>query len=203
MCPRCRSTDVRWEPTSGTRHASGRSSSRTRRCCPRSRAVAPYNAIVVELDEDPTIRFVGNLVASADGAINEIDPATIAIGEPVRVVFHQIDDVTLPAGSEPDLRPRARGFAGSLHGPATWRRPRPLRPGRQRTEGSGPLSVVRSDDGRGGAHRRTESTTRHALGAVVLGAPPPGPRRPAPDHPDRYRRDPDHPVRHRSPARSR
>ena len=49
--------------------------------------VAPYNAIVVELDEDPTIRFVGNLVASADGAINEIDPATIEIGEPVRVVF--------------------------------------------------------------------------------------------------------------------
>ena len=28
---------------------------------------APYNAIIVELDEDPTIRFVGNLVASADG----------------------------------------------------------------------------------------------------------------------------------------
>jgi uncharacterized OB-fold protein len=57
---------------------------------------APYNAIIVELDDDPTIRFAGNLVASADGPINEIDPATIAIGERVRVVFHQIDDVALP-----------------------------------------------------------------------------------------------------------
>ncbi len=58
--------------------------------------VAPYNAIIVELEEDPAIRFVGNLVASADGEINEIDPATITIGEPVQVVFHQIEDVTLP-----------------------------------------------------------------------------------------------------------
>ena len=58
--------------------------------------LAPYNVIVVALDEDPTIRFVGNLLASPDGAINEIDPATIEIGEPVRVVFQQIEDVTLP-----------------------------------------------------------------------------------------------------------
>jgi uncharacterized OB-fold protein len=57
---------------------------------------APYNAIIVELEEDPLIRFAGNLVASADGDINEIDPATIEIGQPVRVVFHQIDDVFLP-----------------------------------------------------------------------------------------------------------
>ena len=58
--------------------------------------VAPYNAIVVELDEDPTIRFAGNLVASADGAINEIDPATIEIGEPVASCSTQIEDVVLP-----------------------------------------------------------------------------------------------------------
>ena len=58
--------------------------------------VAPYNAIIVELEEDPLIRFAGNLVARADGAINEIDPATIEIGEAVSVVFHQIEDVYLP-----------------------------------------------------------------------------------------------------------
>ena len=46
--------------------------------------VAPYNAIIVELEEDPLIRFAGNLVTSADGEINEIDPATIEIGEPVQ-----------------------------------------------------------------------------------------------------------------------
>jgi uncharacterized protein len=95
MCPQCRSTQVRWEPTSG----------RARiwsfivphpPLLPAFAAVAPYNAIVVELEEDPGIRFVGNLVANADGEINEIDPATITIGENVRVVFHRIDDVTLP-----------------------------------------------------------------------------------------------------------
>jgi hypothetical protein len=58
--------------------------------------LAPYNAIVVALDEDPAIRFVGNLVVSAEGAINEVDPASIEIGEPVRVVFAAVEDVHLP-----------------------------------------------------------------------------------------------------------
>jgi uncharacterized OB-fold protein len=49
--------------------------------------IAPYNVIVVALDEDPTIRMVGNLVTGPDGAIDEIDPATIEIGRAVRVVF--------------------------------------------------------------------------------------------------------------------
>lgn len=58
---------------------------------------APYNVVIVEVDEDPTIRFCGNLVASADGAIGEIDPATISIGEPVTVVFPPaVEDVVLP-----------------------------------------------------------------------------------------------------------
>jgi uncharacterized protein len=95
MCPQCRSTQVRWEPTSGR----GRIWSFIvphPPLLPAFAAVAPYNAIVVELEEDPGIRFVGNLVANADGEINEIDPATITIGENVRVVFHRIDDVTLP-----------------------------------------------------------------------------------------------------------
>ena len=58
--------------------------------------LAPYNVVVVALDEDPQLRLVGNLVASSDGAINEIDPATIRIGEPVRVVFQKVEDVHLP-----------------------------------------------------------------------------------------------------------
>jgi uncharacterized OB-fold protein len=95
MCPYCQSTAVRWEPTSGR----GRIWSFIvphPPLLPAFAAVAPYNAIIVELEEDPMIRFAGNLVASTDGEINEIDPATIVIGEPVRVVFHQIDDVSLP-----------------------------------------------------------------------------------------------------------
>ena len=48
---------------------------------------APYNVILVALAEDPAIRLVGNLVASEGGEVNEIDPATIEIGTPVRVIF--------------------------------------------------------------------------------------------------------------------
>ena len=95
MCPKCRSTAVRWEPTSGR----GRVWSFIvphPPLLPAFAEYAPYNAIVVELEEDPSIRFAGNLVTSADGEINEIDPATITIGEPVRVVFAPIDDVALP-----------------------------------------------------------------------------------------------------------
>lgn len=95
MCPRCRSIDDTWIPVSGRAtiwsfivvHPP---------VLPAYAELAPYNAIVVALDEDPTIRFVGNLLASAHAAINEIDPTTIEIGEPVRVVFQIVDDVTLP-----------------------------------------------------------------------------------------------------------
>ena len=95
MCPRCRSIAVDWVPTSGTGtiwsfivpHPP---------LLPAYAELAPYNAIVVALDDDPTIRFVGNLVNGPDGAINEIDPATITIGERVRVVFAPVDDVFLP-----------------------------------------------------------------------------------------------------------
>ncbi|MFT4519852.1 MAG: putative OB-fold protein [Halioglobus sp.] len=59
--------------------------------------LAPYNAIVVALDEDPTIRMVGNLVAQAGGAINAIAASDIEIGTAVQLVFESInDDITLP-----------------------------------------------------------------------------------------------------------
>ena len=86
MCPACRSLNVVWEPTSGL----GRIWSFVVAHPPLLAAYdaqAPYNVIVVELDENPSIRFVGNLVSSADGRLDEVDPATIRIGDAVRVVF--------------------------------------------------------------------------------------------------------------------
>ncbi len=59
-------------------------------------ALSPYNVVLVTLEEASDLRLVGNLVASADGAIDEIDPATIVIGEPVRAVFADVDGVALP-----------------------------------------------------------------------------------------------------------
>jgi len=63
---------------------------------PAYQEFAPYNVITVALDDDPRLRLVGNLVARSDGPINEVDPSTIRIGEAVRVVFQQVDDVFLP-----------------------------------------------------------------------------------------------------------
>ena len=100
MCPHCRSTEVRWDVTSGR----GRVWSFIvphPPLLPAFSEVAPYNAIVVELEEDPLIRFAGNLVASADAPINSVDPATIEIGEPVQVVFAPVDDVFLPRWVRP------------------------------------------------------------------------------------------------------
>jgi len=95
MCPACRSLEIRWEPASGRAtvwsfvvpHPP---------LLPAYAAIAPYNVIVVALDEDPSIRMIGNLLAAPDGALNGLDPASIRIGEPVRVVFQTVDDVTLP-----------------------------------------------------------------------------------------------------------
>lgn len=86
MCPFCRSTTRHWETVSGrgtlwsyvVPHPP---------LLPAYAELAPYNVIVVALDEDPTIRLVGNLLARADGPINEVDPVSIEIGEPVSVVF--------------------------------------------------------------------------------------------------------------------
>lgn len=95
MCPRCRSLKFRWDEMSGrgtiwsfiVPHPP---------LLPAYQELAPYNVIVVTLDEDPTLRMVGNLVADPDGPINEVDPATITIGDPVRAVFQRVEDVVLP-----------------------------------------------------------------------------------------------------------
>ena len=97
--PACRSTAAKWVPTSGRGNVWSFIVPHPP-LLPAYAEVAPYNAIIVELEEDPTIRFAGNLVASAEGEINEIDPATIEIGETVRVVFTPKEDVVLPAGYE-------------------------------------------------------------------------------------------------------
>lgn len=96
MCPACRSLDAEWKAMSGrgtvwsfvVPHPP---------LLPAYAALAPYNVIVVALDEDPTLRLVGNLVAAEEAPINSVDPATIEIGMPVRVVFQKVaDDVAMP-----------------------------------------------------------------------------------------------------------
>lgn len=55
---------------------------------------APYSVALVQLDEDPAVRLVCNVV--------ECDPSKIVIGMPVEVVFEDVTaEVTLP-----QFRPR-------------------------------------------------------------------------------------------------
>jgi uncharacterized protein len=59
--------------------------------------LAPYNAIVVALEEDPTIRLIGNLLPAAGAPINAIAYEDIAIGTAVQVVFERMnEEITLP-----------------------------------------------------------------------------------------------------------
>ena len=70
--------------------------------------LAPYNVILVALDEDPTVRLVGNLLPAEGAAISAFDPAAIEIGARVRAVFERVsDDITLPRWVL-DAAPRAR-----------------------------------------------------------------------------------------------
>ncbi len=59
--------------------------------------VAPYNVILVALDEDPNVRLVGNLVTEAGARLDSVDPHSVEIGARVRVVFDAVtDEITLP-----------------------------------------------------------------------------------------------------------
>ncbi|HVM67508.1 MAG TPA: OB-fold domain-containing protein [Acidimicrobiales bacterium] len=88
-CPWCHSTGREWKAVSGR----GRVWSYVvphPPLLPGFTELAPYNVVVVELDEDPTVRVVGNLVAEVGAAPTE---TAVTIGEPVRAVFHQVEDV--------------------------------------------------------------------------------------------------------------
>lgn len=90
MCPHCRSTGREWRPVSGRATVWSW-------CVPHPpllpayASVAPYNVVVVAIDEDPSIRFVGNLVEPDGGRLDAVDPATITVGEPVTVAWHRLE----------------------------------------------------------------------------------------------------------------
>lgn len=90
MCPSCHSTERAWKDM-------GRNGTVWSYVVPHPpllepySSLAPYNVIVVELDEEPRIRFVGNLVENVDAPLDSLDPSTIRIGEPVEMVFRTLE----------------------------------------------------------------------------------------------------------------
>ncbi|MGH9211486.1 MAG: Zn-ribbon domain-containing OB-fold protein [Acidimicrobiales bacterium] len=95
-CPRCRSTAVRWDAMSGRARIWSFVVAHPP-LLPDYAAEAPYNVVVVELVEDPGIRLVGNVVAHAGARLDSVDPAALAVGAEVSVVFTRVAaDVWLP-----------------------------------------------------------------------------------------------------------
>jgi hypothetical protein len=54
---------------------------------PPFEAEAPYAVVLVELEEDPLIRLVGNVVRREGDAINAVPGDSLKIGAPVRAIF--------------------------------------------------------------------------------------------------------------------
>ncbi len=96
MCPWCQSLESRWALMSGR--------GRLYSCVvphppllPAFSDLAPYNVILVSLEEDATIRLIGNLVNRAGDAINAVDPSSIELDQPVQVVFEDLtDEIHMP-----------------------------------------------------------------------------------------------------------
>ena len=88
VCPWCRSFDTEWRLMSG-RAVVWSFVIAHPPLLPAYAELAPYNVVVVELDEDPTIRLVGN--------VEPIDRVDLSIGMAVSVVFPPaVDGVVLP-----------------------------------------------------------------------------------------------------------
>ena len=96
MCPWCHSLELRWDLMSGR----GRVWSFVIAHPPLLAAyaeVAPYNVAVIELEDDPSIRLVGNLTSAPDAAWVSGEASTIEIGQAGRVSFGDpVDGIALP-----------------------------------------------------------------------------------------------------------
>ncbi|MEU5532863.1 OB-fold domain-containing protein [Streptomyces sp. NPDC020362] len=85
-CPHCQSFASEWRPVPGR----GRVWSYVvphPPLLPDYAEQAPYNVVVVELEELPRIRLVGNLVSRAGAPLDSLDPQRIRIGARVQAVF--------------------------------------------------------------------------------------------------------------------
>lgn len=89
MCPYCQSMATEWHPMSGR-------GSIWSYIIPHPPLLEEFgdlpgfNAVVVALEEDESMRLIGNLVTDPDAPINSVDPEDIKIGAAVQVVFPEV-----------------------------------------------------------------------------------------------------------------
>lgn len=88
MCPRCRSCESEWSRVSGRGTIASRIVVHPP-VLPAFRERVPFAVVLVELDEDPRLRLVGNVL--------EAGPEDVRIGLAVQVEFAALtEEVTLP-----------------------------------------------------------------------------------------------------------
>jgi uncharacterized OB-fold protein len=86
MCPWCHSLDSQWRLQSGRGRIWSFAVPHPPLLSPFVDE-APYVVVVVELDEDPGIRLVGNIVRVIDGSIGAITSEELTVGANVAAVF--------------------------------------------------------------------------------------------------------------------
>ncbi|MEU6537991.1 OB-fold domain-containing protein [Streptomyces sp. NPDC047000] len=94
-CPHCRSFASEWRLTGGR----GRVWSYVvphPPLLPDYAARAPYNVVLVELEDAPRIRLVGNLVPHPGAPLGSLAPEQLRIGARVRAVFPADGGAPLP-----------------------------------------------------------------------------------------------------------
>jgi uncharacterized OB-fold protein len=88
MCPRCRSLESEWVPVSGR----GTIASRVivyPPVLPAFQDLVPFAVALVELEEDPVLRLVGNVL--------DAPPDAVRIGRTVEVAFEDVSpEISLP-----------------------------------------------------------------------------------------------------------
>ncbi|KIE27565.1 hypothetical protein LK08_08040 [Streptomyces sp. MUSC 125] len=85
-CPRCQSFASEWRRVSGRGRVWSYIVAHPP-LLPGYAQQAPYNVVVVELEDAPRIRLVGNLVTAPGAPLGSLDPGRIRIGTRVQVVF--------------------------------------------------------------------------------------------------------------------
>ena len=91
VCPWCHSTASAWNLMSGLGRIWSFAVPHPPLLAPFQDR-APYNVAVVELDEDPLIRVLGNVIDQPDGPnLQFVDPSTLSIGDRVRCVFLRVE----------------------------------------------------------------------------------------------------------------
>jgi uncharacterized protein len=89
ICPWCRSTASTWRKVSGRGRIWSFAVPHPPLLPPFAER-APYNVVVVELEDDPLIRLVGNVVDDGGDGLSFVDPGDLRIGASVRVSFPDV-----------------------------------------------------------------------------------------------------------------